>query len=219
MKKRRITKITFAISISLLVLWSLLGVQTTIAWYRDETPVEKNSFDVQELDLVVYHKVGALWEVVDENTELFDEEALYEPGHTQVVYLKIENKGSVDFDYRLSVDLISFLSGQSELGNYIFLPNYLKFGAIIEKTEPALERELAREKAPNDMVDMFPLNTYSSEIGKLDANQGAESIEYAAIIIHMPENVGNEANYRGDTIPEVKLGITVNASQRGTLSE
>lgn len=219
MKKRKVTKITFAVSICLLVLWSLLGVQTTIAWYRDETPIEKNSFDVQELDLVVYHKVGALWEVVTEDTEIFDEEALYEPGHTQVVYLKIENKGTVDFDYRLSVDLISFLSGQSELGNYIYLPNYLKFGTVIEKTEPALDRELARAKAPNDMVDMFPLNTYASEIGKLDANQGDASVEYAAIIIHMPESVGNEANYRGDIVPEVKLGITVNASQRGTLTD
>jgi hypothetical protein len=29
----------------------------------------------------------------------------------------------------------------------------------------------------------------------------------------MPEEVGNVANYRGDTVPEVDLGITVKADQ------
>lgn len=224
MNRRKFTKIAFVFSMALIVLWSLLGIQSTIAWYKDETPVAKNTFDIQELDLVVYHKVGDSWEEVDEDTKLFNEEALYEPGYTQVVYLKIENKGDVDFDYKMAVDMISFVPGESVLGNPIYLPNHLKFGAIIEKDEINLDRELAQSKARTDMHDgsemkneMLPLNTYSSEKGELDANLGEDSVDYAAIIIYMPEGVGNEANYRGDAIPEVQLGITVKASQRGTL--
>ncbi len=226
MNRRKFTKIAFGCSVCLLVLWAVLGVHTTIAWYKDETPVAKNTFDIQELDLVVHHKVGDDWEVVDEDTKLFNEEALYEPGYTQVVYLKIENNGDVDFDYKMAVDMISFVPGQSVLGNPIYLPNYLKFGAIIEKDEIQLNRELARSNAVEDLhagsqptVEMLPLNTYSSEKGELDANKGEDSVDYAAIVIHMPEGIGNEANYRGDTIPEIQLGITVKASQRGTLSE
>lgn len=225
MKKRKFTKIALTLSVCLLILWGLLGTGTTIAWFRDETPVAKNTFDIQELDLVVYHKVGNDWEVVDEDTELFDKEALYEPGYTQVVYLKIENKGDVDFDYKLAVDMISFVAGENAMGNPIYLPNYLKFGVVIEKTEPQLNRELARAFAIDDLhsgaqptTELLPLNTYSSEKGELDANVGEDSIEYAAIVIYMPERVGNEANYRGDKVPEVQLGITVKASQRGTLS-
>ena len=217
MNRRKFTKYALIFSVCLLGLWGLLGIQSTIAWYQDETPVAKNSFDIQELDLVVYHKVGDDWKVVKEDTKLFDEEALYEPGYTQVVYLKIVNNGDVDFDYKLAVDMISFVTGENAMGQPIYLPNYLKFGTVIEKTEPQLNRELARAHASEDMVDMFPFNTYSTEIGKLDANLGVGSTEYAAIIIHMPEYVGNEANYRGDAVPEVKLGITVKASQRGTL--
>lgn len=226
MNRRKITKIAFVFSVCLLVLWGLLGIQSTIAWYKDETPVAKNTFDIQELDLVVYHKVGDDWEEVDKDTEIFNDEALYEPGYTQVVYLKIENKGDVDFDYKLSADMISFVVGQNEKGGPIYLPNHLKFGAVIEKDEITLNREMARILAPNDMdkgeqptTEKLPLNTYSSEKGELDANAGEDSIDYAAIVIYMPESVGNEANYRGDKIPEIQLGITVKASQRGTLSE
>lgn len=226
MKKRKVTKIAFVFSICLLVLWGFLGIQSTIAWYKDETPVAKNTFDIQELDLVVYHKVEDDWEVVDRDTEIFDKEALYEPGYTQVVYLKIENKGEVDFDYKMSVDMISFVAGENEMGNPIYLPNYLKFGAVIEKDEVTLNRELARVLATDDLddgaqpgVEKLPLNTYSSAKGELDAEKGEDSIDYVAIVIYMPEHIGNEANYRGDTIPEVQLGITVKASQRGTLSD
>ncbi len=224
MKKIKITKIAFAISVCLLVLWGILGAGTTIAWFKDVTPVAKNTFDIAELDLVVYHKVGDDWEEVTEDTELFDKEALYEPGYTQVVYLKIENKGDVDFDYKLSTDMISFVAGENEVGDPIYLPNYLKFGAIIEETEPQLDRELAKMRATDswgagEQPEMLPLNMYSSEQGKLDANKGEESIDYAAIIIYMPETVGNEANYRGEKIPEIQLGITVKASQRGTLKD
>lgn len=230
MKRRKFTKAALALSVCLVILWAILGAGTTIAWFTDETPVAKNTFDIGDMNLVVYYKdEKGDWIEIDENTEVFDDEALYEPGYTQVVYLKIENKGDVDFDYKLSVDMISFVAGMNEMGRPIYLPNYLKFGAAIEDTEPELQqevadRETARKNATKLMdegeqpaVEMLPLNTYSSSIGQLDAQAGEKSIDYAALIIYMPESVGNEANYRGTTVPEVKLGVTVSASQRGTL--
>lgn len=226
MRQKKVTKIAFALSVCLLVLWGIMGAGTTIAWFKDTTPVVKNTFDIQTLDLKVSHKVNGEWVEVDEDTELFDKEALYEPGYTQVVYLKIENKGEADFDYKLSVDMISFVAGENEMGNPIYLPNYLKFGVAIADTEIQLNRELARTIATNDLdrgeqpaIERLPLNTYSSEIGELDASKGEESIDYVALVIFMPEHVGNEANYRGDKVPEVQLGITVKASQRGTLTD
>jgi len=43
------------------------------------------------------------------------------------------------------------------------------------------------------------------------------SERYIALIVRMPEEVGNAANYRGVIVPRVDLGITVKASQEGTL--
>ena len=219
MKNRRFTKVAFALSICLLVLWGVLGTGTSIAWFMDETPELVNSFEFADFDLEVYHKVTNTqgveeWVLVDEKTKVFDEKALYEPGYTQVVYLKIVNKGDVEFDYKLSVNMNDFKPGMNEAGQPIYLPNYLKFGALITEDEQTLTREVARTVATKEML---PLNTYSSNIGQLEAEAGEDSVDYAALILYMPEKVGNEANYRGDDIPTVDLGITVFASQRGTL--
>ena len=228
-KKRKFTKVAFALSVCLLVLWSILGTGTSIAWFMDDTPELVNTFEFADFDLEVYHKVTneqgvEEWALVDEKTKLFDEEALYEPGYTQVVYLKIVNKGDVEFDYKLSVDMTDFVPGVNEGGQLIYLPNHLKFGALIEKDEQLLTREVARTIAAEDLdasdapaKEMLPLNTYSSSIGQLEAKAGEDSEDYAALILYMPEKVSNEANYRGDDIPRVDLGITVLASQRGTL--
>lgn len=228
-KNRRFTKVAFALSICLLVLWGVLGTGTSIAWFMDETPELTNNFDFGELNLEVYYKTTNAqgndeWVLVDEKTKVFDEEALYEPGYTQVVYLKIVNKGDVEFDYKLSVNMNDFKPGMNEAGQPIYLPNYLKFGALITEDEQTLTREVARTVATKDLdngdgstKEMLPLNTYSSNIGQLEEEAEEDSVDYAALILYMPEKVGNEANYRGDDIPTVDLGITVFASQRGTL--
>lgn len=226
-KNRTFTKVAFVLSICLLVLWGLLGTGTSIAWFMDETPELVNTFDFGELDLEVYYKVtdaqgNSEWAKVDEKTKVFDEEALYEPGYTQVVYLKIVNEGDVEFDYKLSVDMNDFVPGVNEAGQPIYLPNYLKFGAVIAEDEQTLTREVARAVAMEDLDDgeqpeKLPLNTYSSSVGQLDIEPEDAKVDYAALILYMPEAVGNEANYRGDDIPTVDLGITVFASQRGTI--
>lgn len=229
MKKGKFTKVAFVLSICLLLLWGLLGTGTSIAWFMDETPELVNSFEFADFDLEVYYKVTNAegdeeWVLVDEKTKVFDEEALYEPGYTQVVYLKIVNKGDVEFDYQLSVNMNDFVPGVNEAGQLIYLPNYLKFGAVITEDEQSHTREVARTTATKDLdngdgstKEMLPLNTYSSNIGQLEAEAGEDSVDYAALILYMPEVVGNEANYRGDDIPTVDLGITVFASQRGTI--
>ena len=43
--------------------------------------------------------------------------------------------------------------------------------------------------------------------------EAGENPHYAALIIYMPEEVGNAANYRGFVEPRVELGITVFAQQ------
>ena len=55
-----------------------------------------------------------------------------------------------------------------------------------------------------------PLHAYY-ETGAFTLAPGAE--KYIALVVRMPEEVDNVANYRGDTIPEVELGVTVRADQ------
>ena len=58
------------------------------------------------------------------------------------------------------------------------------------------------------IADM-PLHQYDTDPVILEPGE----TECIALIVRMPEEVGNIANYRGNTIPNVELGITVKADQ------
>ncbi len=216
MKNRTITKTALTLSVLLLIMWSAFGAGTSVAWFSDTTPVQRNSFIIGELDLSVYHKDGDVYKIVKSDTELFDDDALYEPGYVQVVSLKIENSGNVDFDYKLSIDIDkpSVVLGINQEGQSIYLPDYLKFGVVFSDSETELDRESAKLLAQLDAS--VELEDYT-EIRTLDANETQNSAEYVTLILYMPEEIGNIANYRGDAIPRIELGLAVLASQKGTL--
>ena len=216
MKNRTITKTALTLSVLLLIMWSAFGAGTSVAWFSDTTPVQRNSFIIGELDLSVYYKVGDTYKTVEKDTKLFDDNALYEPGYVQVVKLKIENSGNVDFDYKLSIDVDkpSVVLGINEEGQSIYLPDFLKFGVIFSDTEADLDRDTAKLLAQLDAA--IALEDYT-EIRSLNSNSTEDNAEYAALILYMPEEVGNVANYRGDAVPRIELGLAVLASQKGTL--
>lgn len=212
MNRKRFTRIALAFSVFLLILWSTLGTGTTLAWFTDTTETQKNIFIIGELDLVVSHKTQDGYTIVTEQTKLFDDEALYEPGYVQVVYLKIENEGVVDFDYVMSVDVTASIPAINVFGDEIHLEKHLKFGAVIGTEQEILDLTIDRETAKQ--VATRNLGAFMSDVHNLEI--GAD--DYAALIIYMPEEVNNVANYRDDAPPMVELGITVKASQEGTLS-
>ena len=119
----------------------------------------------------------------------------------------------MDFNYKVSVTVEDFQNGKNAWGEEIYLPNYLRYGAVFAESEDALQQMVkdrlnARTYAPNDWG---MLGTWS-EVSPytFEAN---ESPHYAALIVYMPEEVGNAANHRGFTQPKVELGITVFAQQ------
>ncbi len=217
-KKNKYTKIALAISLLLLILWGLLGTGTSLAWFKDSEPAVKNSFYIGKLELELSHKKGNdYYEVIDGETVVFDENALYEPGYTQIIYLKVKNNGDVPFDYRLAVDVYDVHTAKSVLGNEIYLPNYLRYGVIFGDSEAALNRAVAAAKAANNFPEAagsYPLNVYSKQ-DELSLQPAEE--RYIAVIVRMPEEIGNAANFRGNDIPTVELGLNVAASQAGTL--
>lgn len=221
MNRKRVTKAALALSVCIMMLWGILGTGTSIAWFMDETPTEQNVFDIGILDLVVSHEVSeGNYEIVDAETSIFDDEALYEPGYVQVVYLKIENAGDVDFDYNMSVIPTSVTPADNVYGGKIWLPDHLKFGVVFDESVDNLKaklanRDLAKVNAVEDMGTYFEFNNLSQYMTTSKKLEAGETV-YAAIVLCMPEYVGNEANYRGDTPPQIDLGINVKATQIGT---
>ena len=212
MKRRIFTKTALALSVCLMIIWCILGTGSSIAWFVDESPEIRNNFNFAEFDLVVSHKTEDGYEEIKSDTKIFDDEALCEPGYVQVVYLKIENKGTVAFNYDLAVvpNLQTIVRAKNVYGQDIYLPEILKFGVVFADTEAELTQKLANRSLTEQQATAA-LSSYTSKPDNLQA--GGEA--FAAVIVRMPKEVGNAANYRDNNPPSIELGITVQAMQEG----
>ena len=212
MLKKKWRKAALALSACLFVLWWALGTGATLAWFSDADEV-RNEFQIGLLQLDVSYKNDIVTEYtpLQGATKTFDDEALYEPGYTQVVYLKIENNGDVDFNYKLSVTVDKESEPTNVFGQKFRLSNYLCYGAVFAETEEELKEKLDDRLKAREQATFQPLATWSN-ISPFTFEAG-ESPHYAALVIYMPENVDNIANYRGGIVPEIQLGITVFAQQ------
>ena len=208
-KKTPYKRIALILSLCALLIWAILGTGASLAWFTDTSPEINNIFHFGEFDLVVSHRLtDGKWQEVDSQTKIFDEEALYEPGYVQVVYLKVENKGTLPFEFYTAVNVNGCIEATNVFGQKFMLQDYLKFGLTTANTEDEMKNSIPDREKAVEIADM-PLHNYDTETAVL--NPGAT--KYIALIVRMPEEVGNVANYRGDTVPEVDLGITVKADQ------
>lgn len=209
-KKTPYKRIALALSLCALIIWGILGTGASLAWFTDTSPEINNIFHFAEFDLVVSHRLtDGSWEEIDSQTKIFDEETLYEPGYVQVAYLKVENKGTLPFKFSTAVNVNGCIVTTNVFGQEFMLQDYLKFGLATADSEDTMKNSIPnRDKAVE--IASNPLHNYY-ETGTFDLAPGGT--KYIALIVRMPEEVGNIANYRGDTAPKVELGITVKADQ------
>ena len=105
---------------------------TTFAWFTDSASTGVNKIVAGNLDVSFEYWNGEKY-VDAKNAVLFSEETLWEPGHTEVVYLKISNKGSLALKYRLStINTFEYQYSKNSSGNKILLSKYLEIG-VAEK--------------------------------------------------------------------------------------
>lgn len=202
-------RIALILSLVALVVWAILGTGASLAWFSDTSPEINNIFHFAEFDLVVSHQLtDGKWEEVDSQTKIFNEEALYEPGYVQVVYLKIENKGDREFEFYTAVNVNDCSVSTNVFGQQFLLQDYLKFGVVTTDTEQEMKDSVPDRQTAVEIADM-PLHNYDTTTAILAPGETS----YLALIVRMPEEVDNVANYRGNDIPKVELGITVKADQ------
>lgn len=211
-KNKPVRKIVLGVSIILIVVLFIAGTGASLAWFNESTPEIVNIFHKAEFDLFVSHRLDdGTYEEVQSDTKIFRDEALYEPGYVQVVYLKVENRGTIPFDYKTAVNITDYTPGTNVFGQSFNLQEYLKFGLVEAATEDALNALLPDRASAKAIADT-PLGSYTTGVSTLAPGETA----YMAIVVRMPEEVGNVANYRGSTVPSVTMGINVTAKQVGT---
>ncbi len=209
LKKKLYKQIALTLSLCALIVWCVLGTGASLAWFSDSSPEINNIFHFAEFDLAVSHRLtDGTWKEIDAQTKIFDEEALYEPGYVQVVYLKVENKGTVPFKFSTAVNVNGCIVATNVFSQEFMLQDYLKFGITTADSEDAMKNSVPNREKAVEIANM-PLHNYATEAAELAPG----ATKYIALIVRMPEEVGNVANYRGDTVPKVELGITVKAEQ------
>ena len=209
MTNKKTTKRALTASIVSLMLCFTMLLGTTYAWFTDSVTSTNNIIKAGNLDIELEYWNGTAYEKVTDTTELFDNEALWEPGHTEVAYLKISNIGSLALKYQLNVNVVKETVGKTVKNEDLKLSEHLVF-SVVDKEITTSDDLYTRQTAIDAAGDVKGLKTYNGETKAL-VNTG--DADYVALIIYMPESVGNEANHNGKDVPSIEMGVNLLATQ------
>ena len=216
------TKRALLTSVLALVLSLAMLAGTTFAWFTDTASTGVNRIVSGNLDVgLQYWGVGEdgqkTWLTAENSEDLFDKNALWEPGYTQIVYLKVKNNGNLALTYAMQITPVHETVGVNVDGEEFKLSDYIKFGwttfTVNGAGAPvALDREAAQTGVGEGAQLGTTLHRRAAEPMKASAE------ELVALVAWMPENVGNEANY-STVQPTIELSLKVLATQAAVESD
>ena len=213
-------------TVALFLCFAML-MGTTYAWFTDSVTSANNVIQSGNLDVVLEYKSAWSdnWAPVDENTKIFKDGALYEPGYTEVVFLRVSNAGSLALKYNLLMNVADTKTGVNVNGEKFNLSDYLMIGTYAQDEYngdfnyadilmPAMfgDRESALSNVASNLTTLSEANSFIRTDAPVLA--GEKTAQVVALVLTMPDDVGNEANARSlAEVPEINLGITLFATQ------
>ena len=228
MNNKRATKRALLTSVTALVMCVVMLVGTTFAWFTDTASTGVNKIQAGNLDIELAYKNTYIpdgtpttddgFAAVTKETEVFDAEALWEPGHVEYVVLKISNAGTLALKYKLGINIASETGSTNVYGDEFKLSNSIRF-AVIDGDQSNLGRDklvAAATEKDNDVLSAgYMKENHLVPVGKENPTSGDASEKIVTLVVWMPTNVGNEANYDAAVAgaPVINLGINVVATQ------
>ncbi len=214
------TKRALLTSVLALVLSLAMLAGSTFAWFTDTASTGVNRIVSGNLDVGLEYWGGAEsgWLTAENSEDLFDENALWEPGYTQIVYLKVKNNGNLALTYAMQITPVRETVGVNVDGEEFKLSDYIKFGwtTFTVDEEAGAPVALDREEAQDIVGGGAQLGTTLHRQAAEPMEAGAE--ELVALVAWMPEDVGNEANY-STVQPTIELSLKVLATQAAVESD
>ena len=212
MSNKKATKRALLTSVMALVMCVVMLVGTTFAWFTDTASTGVNKIQAGNLDVELeYSKDFKEWKKADNTTKVFEDNTLWEPGHTDVVYLRVKNAGTLALKYTLGLYNIYESRGKNVEGNYYYLSSYVKMGAV--EAAAAYENRAAAINAVASVADTIKTIGEKGVVGET-LNAGDSKIY--AMVVYMPTEVGNEANPKNNDpywAAKLSFGIAANATQ------
>ena len=210
--KRSTTKRALLMSGLAMLLSISMLVGTTFAWFTDSVSSANNIIKSGNLDIELEYWNGTEWVDVEKKSDILTN-TLWEPGVTEVAYLRVANAGSLALKYQLGINIVSETAGVNKEGKEFKLSDYIQFGVVegiavnAETKEPTTYA--TREAA---VAAVTGAKKISAGYTKAEAMAAGEEL-YLALVVYMPTTVGNEANHNGTNVPKIDLGINIFATQ------
>ena len=217
-----------------ILMCAAMLIGTTFAWFTDTASTGVNKIQAGNLDIEVEYAKEAMdsdgnltgeiteFKTIKDSTEVFDGNALWEPGRREYVIFRISNKGSLALKYKFNLTVVKQKAGINKAGEEYFLADYLCASAKASEEKNfdygsgfsslgmfmTLWNDLSAA-GTTPALEEKPLSSAVFE-GTLKAGEK----QAAAIVVWMPTTVGNEANaISSDKAATVDFGITVVATQ------
>ena len=229
------TKRSLLASVFALVLCVAMLVGSTFAWFTDTASTGVNKIQAGNLDIKVeYAKekmnddgtlTGELtdWAPIDNATNVFDPNALWEPGRTEYVVFRITNNGNLALKYKLSLETLAQKPGTNKANEQFYLADYLCASAKVNVGPGEIGSGVSTLGAfmtkLNDLSVAGVQNVLDPEYHPLtDATVNGTLLpgktNCVPMAIWMPTSVGNEANaISPDKAATIDFGINVVATQ------
>ncbi len=210
MAKTRSTKRALLLSALAILMCVSMLVGSTFAWFTDSVTSARNQIVSGNLDVVLYYSTWdsttntwSDYAEVNANTKIFDENALYEPGYTEVVRFKVENAGSLALKYNMTATIYKEEAGINVYNEPFNLSEYIYTGKVDVAT--ITDRATAAAQATEKLGTGLNMAAGTSLL------PGAS--EEFALVLTMPTTVGNEANHLKGHQPSIEFGIALVATQ------
>ena len=182
-------------------------VGTTFAWFTDSVSSAENTIIAGNLDIELEYWKDGKWVDVKGQSDVLTYD-LWEPGVTEVAYMRVANAGSLALKYQLGVNIVSETAGKNVAGADFLLSDYIQFG-VVEDVNGETNAYTNRDAAVDAVTDAKKISAGYSKASFMEAGDEL----YLALVVYMPTEVGNEANHNGTNVPKIELGINVFATQ------
>ena len=212
MENSKSTKRALLTSALALLMCVTMLVGATFAWFTDTASTGVNKIQAGNLDVELeYSKDCNEWKKVNDTTKVFEDSKLWEPGRTEVVYLRVKNAGTLALKYTLGIYRLYDNSGKNVLGNKYNLSDYVKLGAA--EVGAAYADRVAAISAVQDSAKTLKS---IGDTGVIGAGLDPNATKVYAMVLYMPTEVGNEANPKNNDpywAAKVTFGIRASATQ------
>ena len=173
----------FSSAIALVLCFAML-LGTTFAWFTDSAVSSGNVIKTGTLDVALYQWTSADngVEITGDSAPIFAGGIEWEPGRTEVRYLSIKNKGTLDLQYKAAIQVAdgSYM-GLLDVMSYAITPD-AQYGDVTA-WDAANAKELSDGK----------ITVHNENVALKSGEQ-----HFFALSIHMDEAAGNE--YQNKTI-------------------